>query len=126
MKTKLAILVAAATALAAGSAWAHHSAAMFDSSKQVTLGGTVKEFQFTNPHSWIQIYVPDAAGKPVEWSVEWGGVSGLYKQGVRASSIKPGDKLTIVGHPLRNGNPGATVMSVANAAGHPVGGRYGN
>ena len=104
---------------------AHHSGAMVDSNKEVTLVGTVKEFQFTNPHSWIQLNVPDASGKVTEWSIEWGGVSGLYKQGVRAQSLKPGDKVTIVAHPLKNGNSGATVRSVTDAEGKPVGGRYG-
>jgi hypothetical protein len=124
MKTKILVTAGAACVLAvsvAGPALAHHSAAMFDSSKQVTLVGTVKQFQWTNPHSWIQLYVPDATGKPVEWSLEWQGVSGLYKQGVRASSLKPGDKVTIVGSPLRNGNPGANVRSIIGPDGQPIG-----
>jgi hypothetical protein len=125
MKAKLLILAGTLAALTASSAMAHHSGAMFDSTKDVTLQGTIKEFQWTNPHSWIQLNVPDAAGKPVEWSIEWGGVSGLYKQGVRASSLKPGDKVTIVGHPLKNGAAGATVKSITGADGKPVGGRPG-
>ena len=125
MKTKLLILAGLGVALAAGPASAHHSGAMFDSTKTVTLAGTIKEFQFTNPHSWVQIMVPDATGKPVEWSIEWGGVSGLYKQGIRASSLKPGDKVTIVGSPLRNGNPGANMRSITGADGKPIGNRGG-
>jgi hypothetical protein len=124
-KTKLLTLAGAGLALVAAPAFAHHSGAMFDANKEVTLQGTVKEFQFTNPHSWVQLNVADASGKVTEWSIEWGGVSGLYKQGVRPSSLKPGDKITIVAHPLKNGNPGGEARSITGADGKPVGGRYG-
>jgi len=119
MKTRL--LLAAAIGLAsAAPAWAHHSAAMFDSTKQVTLEGTVKDFQFTNPHSWIQLNVADASGKVTEWSLETGGTSSLYKRGVRASSLKPGDKITVVANPLKNGNPGGNVRTVTGADGKRI------
>jgi hypothetical protein len=126
MKTKLVILAGVAAALSTGPASAHHSAAMFDAQKEVTLVGTVKEFQFTNPHSWIQLNVADATGKTVEWSLETGGVSSLYKRGVRASSLKPGDKITVVAHPLKNGNAGGNVRSVTTAEGKAlIGGGQG-
>lgn len=119
MKTRL-LLAAAIGAVGVAPAWAHHSAAMFDSTQQVTLEGTVKEFQFTNPHSWIQLNVADPAGKVTEWSLETGGVSSLYKRGVRASSLKPGDKVTVVVNPLKNGNPGGNVRTVTAADGRRV------
>jgi hypothetical protein len=119
---KKTILAAAAAALAAGPAFAHHSSAMFDANKTVTLEGTVKEFQFTNPHSWIQLNAPDASGKPAEWSLETQGVSQLFKRGWRPGTLKPGDKVTITVHPLKNGNPGGSVMSVLDAEGKKVGG----
>ena len=125
MKTKLLVMAGVAAALVAAPAFAHHSGAMFDSNKEITLQGTIKEFQWTNPHSWIQVNVADPAGKVTEWSIEWGGVSGLYQQGVRATSLKPGDKVTMVVHPLKNGNPGATVKSITGADGKPIGGRQG-
>lgn len=103
--------------VAVASASAHHSAAMFDGTKEVTLVGTVKEFQFTNPHSWIQLLVPDADGKVVEWSLETAGVSSLYRRGIRASSLKPGDKISVVANPLTNGSPGGNVRSVTKADG---------
>ena len=124
MKAKLLVLAAVGVALAAP-AFAHHSGAMFDSNKEVTLVGTVKEFQWTNPHSWIQLNVPDATGKPVEWSIEWGGVSGLYKQGVRATSLKTGDKITVLANPLKNGNPGGMARKITGADGQQIGGRQG-
>lgn len=125
MKTKLLILAGAGAMLAAGSALAHHSGAMFDDQKSVTLQGTIKEFQFTNPHSWIQLYVPDATGKQAEWSLETNGVSQLFKKGWRPQSLKPGDKVTIVAHPLKSGNTGGSVMSVVDANGKKIGAAAG-
>jgi hypothetical protein len=124
MKTKLTLVAMAAT-LAAGPALAHHSGAMFDANKEVTLQGTVKEFQWTNPHSWIQLNVPDASGKVTEWSLEWGGVSQLYTQGVRKASLNPGDKVTVVAHPLKNGNPGGSVRTITGPDGAKLGRREG-
>ena len=120
MKMRL-LLIGAGLVLAAGPAVAHHSGAMFDSNKEVTLQGTVKEFQWTNPHSWIQVNVADPSGKVTEWSIEWGGVSQLYKSGVRATSLKPGDKVTIVANPLKNGNPGGMARSITGADGAKLG-----
>jgi hypothetical protein len=120
MKAKLTILAAAGAVLAAAPAQAHHSGAMFDSTKQVTLEGTVKQFQFTNPHSWIQLNVPESGGKVTEWSLETGGVSGLYKRGIRASTLKPGDKITVVVNPLKNGNAGGAVRTVTGADGKVI------
>jgi hypothetical protein len=120
MKTQL-LLLGAVAALVASPALAHHSGAMFDSNKELTLQGTVKEFQWTNPHSWIQLNVADPAGKVTEWSLEYGGVSQLYKRGVRASSLKAGDKVTIVVNPLKNGNAGGMVKSVIGPDGKKLG-----
>jgi hypothetical protein len=74
-KKMLALAGFAAVALAAAPAFAHHSFAMFDSAKNVTLEGTIKEFQWTNPHSWIQIVAKDASGKDVEYSIEGGSLA---------------------------------------------------
>jgi hypothetical protein len=120
MRLKLTILAGACAALAAGPVSAHHSAAMFDAAKEVTLAGTVKQFQFTNPHSWIQLDVADAGGKVTEWSLETAGVSSLYKRGVRASTLKPGDKVVVVANPLKNGSPGGAVRSVTSADGKAI------
>jgi hypothetical protein len=121
MKTKLVILCGVAAALAATPALAHHSSAMFDGQKSVTLVGTVKEFQWTNPHSWVQLNVTDPNGKVVEWSLETSGISSLYKRGWRSGSLKPGDKVTIVVSPLKNGNPGGNIRSVVTADGKKLG-----
>jgi hypothetical protein len=112
MKALLKIVTAAALVLAGSSAaHAHHSGAMFDATKTVVLEGTVKEFQWTNPHTWIQIDVKDASGKDVEWAVEGGAPNGLARQGWSRASLKPGDKAAITVHPLRDGAAGGTLMS---------------
>jgi hypothetical protein len=95
---------AAVLALAAGPALAHHSGAMFDRTKQVDLKGTIKEFQWTNPHSWIQIEAPNAQGKMEEWSVEGGSPNTLARQGWRPGTFKPGDKVTIRVGPMKDGS----------------------
>ena len=85
---------------------AHHSFTMFDMSKQVTLVGTVTEFQWTNPHSYIEIDVPDAQGAVKHWSIEMGSPSILQQSGWKFSSLKKGDKATLVINPLKSGQLG--------------------
>ena len=120
----LVAALAAAASLTASSARAHHSAAMFDATKEITLAGTVKEFQWTSPHCWIQILVPDPArpdAPPVEWGVEMDNPLGLSRHGWKPGSLKPGDRIVIVARPLRDGSNGAQVVSVTRADGTPVG-----
>jgi hypothetical protein len=112
-KKMLALAGFAAVALAAAPAFAHHSFAMFDNTKNVTLEGTVKEFQWTNPHSWIQIVAKDASGKDVEYSIEGGSPNGLARQGWKRTSLKPGDKATLVMHPLKDGTAGGSLVTVS-------------
>ena len=83
----------------------HHSSAGFspDAVKEIT--GTVKEFQFRNPHSWIQVNVTDASGKVTEWSVEWGSPNQLGREGIRPATFAPGMTVTIKLHPMINGSP---------------------
>lgn len=104
-----ALAVAAPTAVPV---WAHHSFAMFDTEKEMTLEGTIKEFQWTNPHTWTQVLVRDASGKEVEWSIEGGSPNSLSRSGWKRTSIKPGDKATLVIHPLKNGEPGGSMVRI--------------
>ena len=107
------LALAAAVALGAAPAFAHHSFAMFDSQKSVTLDGTVKDFQWTNPHSWIQLTVRDpATGKDVEYSIEGGSPNSLSRSGWRPGSLKPGDKAQVTIHPMKDGSPGGSLMAV--------------
>jgi hypothetical protein len=105
----------------AGPASAHHSFAMFDMAKDVTVTGTVRVFQWTNPHSYIQLMVPDASGKPVEWSLEMGAPMYLYARGWRPGSLKAGMKVVVSLHPLRNGKPGGVVQTVKTVDGKDIG-----
>jgi hypothetical protein len=107
--------------LAGGAAYAHHSFAMFDMGKEVTVNGTVKQFQWTNPHAYIQVVSKDAGGRDVEWSMEMGAPMYLYARGWRPSSLKAGMRITVTLNPLRNGKPGGVVREVAAADGKPIG-----
>jgi hypothetical protein len=104
------------TALASP-ALAHHSFAMFDRSKQVSISGVVKEFQYTNPHSWVIVDVAGADGKQTEWGFESEGPSTLLRAGIKHSSLNPGDKVTAVAYPMRDGRPAGSLISVTKADG---------
>jgi Family of unknown function (DUF6152) len=86
-------------------AMAHHSAAMFDMEKEVTVKGTVKDFQYTNPHSWLIVVAPGPGGKDVEWSFETEGPSTLLRAGIKRSSVMVGDKVSMTTHPMKDGRP---------------------
>ena len=92
-------------ALIAAAAFAHHSNAGFSPDAVREISGTVKEFQFRHPHSWIQVLVTDAAGKVTEWSVEWGSPNQLGREGIRPTTFTPGMALSIKLHPILNGSP---------------------
>jgi hypothetical protein len=104
-------------ALAAYPAMAHHSDAMFASDKELVLNGTVKQFQYTNPHSWIQLVVPAAAGAPVEWSIETGAPIVLLRAGIKPTALQPGDKVSLRVHPLKDGGAGGSLIEVTKEDG---------
>jgi Family of unknown function (DUF6152) len=101
---------------------AHHSFSMFDSGKEVVLKGEVKEFQWSNPHTWIQLYVTDPSGKVVEWSIEGGSPNLVARQGWKRNTFKPGDKVEITVHPMRDGQPGGSFMRAVLPDGRRLGG----
>ena len=117
MNTAAAWLAAAAVMTATAPATAHHSAAMFDSSKRITVEGTVKDWQWTNPHAWLQIIAPDDKGSMVEQGFELGSPNTLVRNGFRKDSFKPGDKVTIIGSPRKDGMPGGALTMVKTADG---------
>jgi hypothetical protein len=98
---------------------AHHSAAMFDEQKSVTVRGTVRLFQWTNPHCWIQMLV-SGPGEPTEWSIEAGSPSQLYNKGWKPGTLKAGDKIVVVIHPMRDGKNGGVFVSATDSAGSPL------
>ena len=109
---QLGALAGLAMLATAGSALAHHSFAMFDNTKEVTAVGVVKSFQWTNPHTWLQVEVTGADGKTVEWSLEGGSPGILSRNGWKRTSVKPGDKVTVIFYPLRDGKPGGSFLEV--------------
>jgi hypothetical protein len=123
MRPNRLFLCAAAGALTFGglSAEAHHSFAMFDQTKRQTLVGTVREFQWTNPHSWIQLNV-SAGGATEEWAIEALSPNVLGRQGWKRNTLKPGDKITVVINPLRDNGKGGNLISVTLANGTVLGG----
>ena len=93
-------------------AYAHHSGAMFDRDKTVQLTGTIVSFGWTNPHSWIEIDVPNASGGTDKWGVECNSPNTMARSGWRSTTLKPGDQVTIAVHPLRDGTHGGRFITV--------------
>lgn len=106
----------------AGVAGAHHSYAMFDMTRTATLEGTVKEFQWTNPHLFIEVMASTPDG-PRQYSVEGNNLRVLANAGWKFNTLKPGDKVTVVMHPLRNGDPGGTLVNATLPDGRTLGDR---
>jgi hypothetical protein len=115
-------LAALSVLLCAAPVFGHHAFSAFDMAKTITVSGVVKEFQWINPHSWIQMMVTDASGNAVEWSIEMSAPSSLVRQGWKPKTLKPGDQITIVTHPLRDGRPGGSLVSATLADGTRIGG----
>jgi hypothetical protein len=115
--------IAAGMLLTVGApAMAHHSFAMFASDKTITLTGTVKEFEWVNPHSWIHVIVMNASGAPEEWGFEMGSPEMMAARGWKKTSVKVGDKITITAHPLKDvATHGGSEMSVTLPDGSKLG-----
>ena len=108
----LAVAGIATMAVYAIPAVAHHSFAMFDASKTMTLEGSIKEFQWTNPHAWIMLNVPDQQGQPQQWAIELNGPSGLVRDGWKPKTLTPGMNVSVTIHPLRDGTNGGQFLQV--------------
>ena len=103
--TRRTIAIVLGVLVSSASAWAHHSqAAQYDTSKQVKIEGMLVQFQFRNPHTFIQVEAPDENGTMVRWSIEWGGVGQLNGQGVTRTTLKYGDPVIITANPSRTPN----------------------
>jgi len=111
-------------ALAISSTWlpltqvlAHHSGGMFDDQKEITVTGVVKEFQYSNPHSWLLVDVTNDDGTVTTWGFEAEGPSTLIRAGIRVNDFSPGTKLTITGHPMKDGRPAAAWINATREDG---------
>jgi len=99
----------------------HHSFSMFDQTKQVNLTGTVTAFEWTNPHAYIEVDVPDEKGAVKHWSVEMGSPSILQQSGWKFRDLKKGDKVTVRLSPLRDGKPGGLLIQATLPDGRTLG-----
>lgn len=108
----LAALAAVGTAVQA-----HHSHAVFDMSKRVSVSGTVEKFEFTNPHSWLKVV---NAADGALWAFETNSPSQLARKGIKVSAFPVGEKVTVVAAPMRDGRPGGQIFSVTRADGTVV------
>jgi hypothetical protein len=104
----------------AGSAWAHHTAAGVDQTKTVTIEGTVKQFKWANPHSWIEVEVPDPKGGLALWNMEMTSPSRLVPAGWKTTTVKPGDKVKVVLRPMTDGTPGGLFVSITLPSGQQL------
>jgi hypothetical protein len=104
----------------ATSAFAHHSAAGIDRTKTVTVEGVVKEFKWANPHSWLDVQVPNSKGGTDLWSFEMNPPAYLVRSGWKSSTVKAGDKVKVVGRPFMNGDPGGIFVSVTLPSGQTL------
>ena len=95
-------------AIVATPAWPHHSFAMFDMQKTVTLKGTVKEFQWISPHAWIVMTTPVPGGEPKQWAIELSSPRTLARTGFTPKTLRPGMTISVGMHPLKDGSPGGT------------------
>jgi hypothetical protein len=123
--SKIYVLVAAGALAAASPVLAHHSFTMFDMTKRITLVGVVTSFEWTNPHSYIEIDVADdggaAPGGVKHWSIEMGSPSILQQSGWKFSSLKKGDKTTLIINPLKNGKAGGFLSNATLPDGRVLG-----
>lgn len=123
--SRAALVTAITAACAALVLWlpaarAHHSSAMFDKESVREVTATVREFQWTNPHVWIQILVEEG-GETTEWSIEGGGPNTLFRRGWRPNSFRAGDVVKIRFYPMRDGSPAGGFVGAQFADGRTLG-----
>ncbi len=120
MPVKAAVVVGFCALAVAGPAMAHHSFSMFDRDQTLTLNGVVKELEWTNPHSWLVVMVTDNGGKVIEYPLEMQATGQAMKNGWKSDSVKPGDKVSVVMHPLKSGSHGGQLLYVTLPDGHKL------
>ena len=121
MKVQAVSLIAISVAAFTAPAIAHHSFAMFDDQKTITLQGTVREFEWVNPHSWLRVMVnDDKTGKSAMWALELSSPSRLVTMGMHADSVKPGDVVSVTFHPMKDGTRGGQFMQATLPGGKQI------
>jgi len=122
MKTGNRFVLGIGLLAASTPAWVHHSGAMFDAAKEQTIAGTITEFNWVNPHSSFKVSVKGADGADVVWAIEMNAPQNLVRQGWKRTTLKNGDKVSVVVHPLRDGLPGGSFVAITLADGTKLGG----
>ena len=118
----LTAVLAGAIALAGSSpAWSHHSHAMFDHDKEVTIKGTVTDWVFRNPHVFLYVHVKTESGEMVKYAVEMSNITNMLKVGFSRTTFKAGDEVTVTVHPLNDGRPGGNYIVATSADGKTFG-----
>jgi hypothetical protein len=121
MRSRTLGLAVVSAALFAVPAFAHHTHAMFDFTQTVELNATVKDFKWTNPHSWLYVMAPNASGQVVQYTIEMSSPSGLVQRGWTPTTVSPGDKILITIYPTKSGGNGGTLKDVKLADGTALG-----
>jgi hypothetical protein len=122
MKTRALTVLGVMLVLFSPPGYVHHSGAMFDLTKEVTINGTVSEFSWSNPHASFKVTVVDAKGATQLWGIEMNSPNNLVREGWKRTTIKPGDKVTVTVRPLRDGSPGGQYVAIVLPDGKKLGG----
>jgi hypothetical protein len=119
----LAVATTVSVLAVSPAALAHHSFAMFDANKSVSTTATVKEFQWGSPHTWLELVVlsEDKTEKPL--SLELTTISGLMRNGWKPGTLKPGDRITVTYHPMRDGTPAGQLVQAVTEDGRTLKGQ---
>jgi hypothetical protein len=118
-----AVAVAVAALAAPPAALAHHSFAMFDANKSLSATATVKEFQWGSPHTWLELIVLDDSKAEKPLSLELTTISGLLRNGWKPGTLKPGDRVTVTYHPMRDGTPAGQLVEAVTEDGRTLKGQ---
>ena len=120
MRTGFCAAVLAILLIGSPSVIAHHSFSAFNTEVEKTITGTVNRFEWTNPHTWVWVDVPDGKGGTVTWGVEGMSPNYLARRGWSKNTFRPGDKVTLTIRPMRDGSPGGMFVRGTLADGKPV------
>lgn len=107
--------------IAPSTGFAHHSFAMFNRDQTISVTGMVKDYEWSNPHVWIHVMVTDEKGVPREWGFEMQSIAQDSRAGWRPDSVRPGDRITVEFHPLKDGTRGGQLASAVLANGTRLG-----
>lgn len=120
-RIRLMLSVIVLALLSAGQAGAHHSFAPYETTVQIKLDGVITEYRWANPHVYFEVDAQDAtSGQTKHWLIECASTSILNRAGWKFNLLKPGDKVTLIVSPLRNGEPAALLKQITLADGRKL------